>query len=87
MWEYPKSQLHQAAIDKMKPERDREAAHSVAAQLKLRRDSDAAKALKDHEANRLATLAKTARLRAARSALAADAPPKKSRATRSPVKV
>ena len=29
MWEYPKSQLHQAAIDKMKPERDRELARSM----------------------------------------------------------
>jgi hypothetical protein len=77
MWQYPKSPLHQAAIDAMKAERDREANHAMAAEMKLRREREATQDLKDHEAGRLATLAKTARLRAARLALAADAQPKK----------
>ena len=77
MWEYPKSQLHQAAIDAMKPERDREAARAVAFKLKHSRQQDAAQALKDHEAARLATLAKTQRLRAARLALLETEPKKK----------
>ena len=77
MWDYPKSPVHQAAIDAMKPERDREAAKSMAAQMKLRRTRDAEQALKDSEVDRVAVLAKTARLRAARLALAADARAKK----------
>ena len=77
MWDYPKSPVHQAAIDAMKPERDREAAKSMAAQMKLRRTREAVQAIKDSEVNRLAVLAKTARLRAARLALAADAQTKK----------
>jgi hypothetical protein len=77
MWIYSKSALHQAAIDAMKPERDREAARAMAAQMKLRREREAAQALKDHEVKRLATLAKTERLRAARLALAADTQRKK----------
>ncbi len=76
MWEYPKSQLHQAAIDKMQPERDREVARAKAAELKLRRQQEASHALKDQEVSKLATLAKTQRLRAARLALL-DAEPKK----------
>ena len=76
MWEYPKSQLHQAAIDKMKPERDREVARSMAAEMKLRREREATEAVKDQEVSKLATLAKTQRLRKARLALL-DAEPKK----------
>jgi hypothetical protein len=84
----------QAAIDAMKPERDRDAARAMAAQMKLRREREATNALKDQEVKRLATLAKTARLRAARLALAADAQPEQplragpiQRGTRSPLKV
>jgi hypothetical protein len=77
VWTYTKSALHQAAIDAMKPERDREAARAVAVQMKLRREREAAHALKDHEVKKLAILAKTQRLRAARLALAADAQSKK----------
>ena len=77
MWTYPKSALHQAAIDAMKPERDREAARAMAAEMKLRREREVTQALKDREAKRVAILAKTARLRAARLALAVDALPKK----------
>lgn len=76
MWEYPKSQLHRAAIEKMKPERDREVARSVAVERKLSRERDAAEAVKDLEVGKRATLAKTQRLREARLALL-HAEPKK----------
>ena len=56
----------------MKSERDREAARAMAAQSKLLRERDAAQARKDHEEMRLATLAKTARLRAERLAREAE---------------
>ncbi len=68
MWDYPKSRLHQAAIDAMKPERDAEARRSMAAQMKLRREREAVQAAKDREVDKLATLANTERLRAARLA-------------------
>ena len=45
----------------------------MAAQMKLRRAREAEQALKDSEVDRVAVLAKTARLRAARLALAAEA--------------
>ena len=77
MWHYPKSPLHQAAIDAMQPEREREAARAMAAQMKDRRAREAVQALKDSEVNRVAILAKTARLRAARLAVAAEARTKK----------
>ena len=82
MWTYQKSARHQNAIDAMKPERDRAAAHAMAAELKLRREREAVQALKDHEEKRLATLAKTQRLRAARLALEAESPAKKPARTR-----
>lgn len=66
MWNYPKSALHQAAIDAMQPERDREAETSRAAVAKMRRNQDARQALLDCEASRLAVLAKTQRLRSER---------------------
>jgi hypothetical protein len=53
-----------------------------AAALKERRAQDAAQAMRDHEAKRVATLAKTARLRAirlAKEAEAGEAAPKKTR--------
>jgi hypothetical protein len=78
MWNYPKSPLHQAAIDNQKLDRDREIARSTAAQTKLRREQTAKKALMDYEIDRLATLAKTQRLRAERLARI-DAEPKKPR--------
>ncbi len=79
MWDYPKSQLHQAAINEAKPERDREALRAVAADLKLRREREAAQAIKDHEAQRIATLAKTQRLRAERLARLETEPQKPKR--------
>jgi hypothetical protein len=66
MWDYPKSPRHQAAIDKMKAEQPCEAARP--AQVKQRREIDPTQVTKDQEAARLATQAKTARLRAARLA-------------------
>jgi hypothetical protein len=71
MWNYPKSALHQAAIDAMKRENDIATAKAMAAQKKLLRADDAAQALKDIEAEKVAVHAKTARLRAARLARAA----------------
>ncbi len=81
MWKYPKSPLHQAAIDAAKPERDREVARATAAELKLRRQQDASLAVKEQEVSRLAILAKTQRLRAARLALLDTEPKKPKRGT------
>ncbi len=75
MWNYPKSAVHQAAIDAMKPERERQEARSKAAQAKLQRELDAAHAVREQEEEKLATREKTARLRAER--LAREAKPKK----------
>lgn len=76
MWQYPKSPLHQAAIDAMKAERDLEASRCMAAQMKLRREREAVQDVKDRETDKLAVLAKTERLRAARLAREAEARPK-----------
>jgi hypothetical protein len=73
MWIYPKSAVHQAAIDAAKPERDREASRALKAQKMLARQSDGESALKEHEAYKVAILAKTVRLRAARLAREAAA--------------
>lgn len=77
MWNYPKSAKHQLAIDALQPERDREAARTRVAVAKLRREQEAVQAKIDRETDRLATLAKTQRLRAARLALEATSVPKK----------
>ena len=74
MWKYPKSALHQAAIEKL--DRDREIARATAAATKLRRGQLAKKALTGYEIDKLAILAKTQRLRAERLARI-DAEPKK----------
>jgi hypothetical protein len=73
MWIYPKSAVHQAAIDAAKPERDREASRALKAQKMLARQSDGENALKEHEASKVAILAKTVRLRTARLAREAAA--------------
>jgi hypothetical protein len=79
MWSYSKNPVLQGATDQKKTERNREVTLAKAAEAKLLRDRDASQAMKEHKAERLATLAKTARLRAARLALTADnAVPKKS---------
>jgi hypothetical protein len=54
----------------MKVAAERSAVHAKAAEMKLERD--ARLALTEHEVNRVATLAKTKRLRAARLASAAQ---------------
>ncbi len=72
MWNSPKSALHQAAIDAIQPERDREVAKSRVAEAKLRRHQEALRALKEHEADRAAVLARTQRLRAERLAREAE---------------
>jgi hypothetical protein len=80
MWSYSKNPVLQGATDQKKPERNREDILARAAESKLMRDRDASQAMKDHEAARLETLAKTARLRTARLALAAnEAPTKKAK--------
>lgn len=66
MWDYPKSAVHRAAIEAAQPQRDRDAAKSKLAVARLRRQEDAARAIKDREADRIAVLAKTQRLRVAR---------------------
>ena len=55
-----------------------------AAAMKERRAQDAAQAMRDYEAKRVATLAKTARLRALRLAKEAEAGNSAPRKTRSP---
>ncbi len=66
MWVYPKSALHRTAIEAMQPERDRDAAKARVAEAKLHREEDAVQAVKEREAERIAVIAKTQRLRAAR---------------------
>jgi hypothetical protein len=75
MWNYPKPVQHQAAIDAMKPERDREAAKSRVAEAKLRRQREAVQAIQERESERLAVQTKTQRLRAERLAREALEPP------------
>ncbi|HET6390239.1 hypothetical protein [Hyphomicrobium sp.] len=68
----------------MKPERDREAAKSRAAEAKLRRQREAVQALQERESERQAIQLKTQRLRAerlAREALEPPAPKKQPRLT------
>jgi hypothetical protein len=78
MWEYQKSPQHQAAIDKLKSDNDRQVARVSAATLKARREQSAKKALSDYELDQRATRAKTQRLRAERLArIAAAAEPVK----------
>ncbi len=73
MWHDPKSRLHQAAIDASKFERSLEAGRTLSAQSKLRREREATEAANGREADKLAVLANTARLRAARLAREAEA--------------
>jgi len=62
------------------------AQRSSAAELKEQRARDAAQAMRDHEAKRVAVLAKTARLRAIRLAKEAEAGTSAPKKTRSPKK-
>ena len=51
MWNYPKSPLHQAAIDNQKLDRDREIARATAAATKLNKKLDRDKPLRKHLRN------------------------------------
>ncbi len=73
MWEYEKNPPHQAAIDKLKSDNDREVTRFSAATAKARREQSAKKALSDYELEQRATRAKTQRLRAERLARIAAA--------------
>ena len=72
MWSYSKNPVVPGATDRKKPERNREETLARAAELKRKRDRDASQAMKDYEAAKLETLAKTARLRAERLAREAE---------------
>lgn len=72
---YPNIPVFRAAVGPNEPERNREAELSKRAELKRLRDLDASQAMKEHEENRLAILAKTARLRADRLARISDVTP------------
>ena len=58
------------------PSRDRDAVLGRVAEARRLRDRDASRAMKEHNANRLEVLAKTARLRADRLARLADVTPR-----------
>ena len=85
MWDYPKSAAHQAAIDAMKPALDIAAAKAMAAQSKLQRARDAEAALKEREDEKIATRAKTVRLRAERLVREAEDQARKSSESAMPV--
>jgi hypothetical protein len=74
MWTYSKNPVLQGATDQTKPARTRESVLANAAELKIQRERDASQAMKEYHAERAATLAKTARLRAERLARAAEEP-------------
>ncbi len=73
MRQYPKSRIHQAAIDASKFERSLEAGRTASAQSKLCREQEAADAAKGREADKLAILANTACLRGERLAREGEA--------------
>jgi hypothetical protein len=75
---------YQASLDERKRVADLSVAQAKSAALKSKREQDAKHALTDHEVKRVTTLAKTARLRKARLALAADIPPKKATSRKKP---
>jgi hypothetical protein len=75
MSQNPKVAVPSVELGPKMPERSRIAIPGTAAELKRLRDRDASLAMEEHEANRLAVLATTARLRAERLARLADAPP------------
>jgi len=72
MTQNPKDAVPSVKLDLKMAERSRLAIPGTAAELKRSRDRDASLAMEEHEANRLAVLATTARLRAERLARLAD---------------
>lgn len=81
MWNYPKSAVHQAAIDAMKPSLNIKDVRALAAQSRLKRAREAERALKERETEKIAIRAKTARLRAERLAREAEDQARKSSAS------
>ena len=79
MWRLIRKRAAPAAIDAKKPERvaNRHSSRPLSPSCIV--NATVAQALKDHEENRLATLAKPARLRAERSAREAEDPQLKQR--------
>jgi hypothetical protein len=68
MWNYPKSAKHQAFLDELKANHDRELAQVRVAEKKQMRAGDAQQALDEIKAKLTATRAQTARLKAERLA-------------------
>ena len=68
MFTYSKNPVLPGAMDLKKSERNRAETLTKAAELKLKREYDASRAMKDIASARQETLAKTARLRAERLA-------------------
>lgn len=75
MVENPKSRKINNLLAQKMPERDRSAVLARIDEQKRLRDLEASQVMKEHEAKRLATLAKTARLRAERLARLAETQP------------
>jgi hypothetical protein len=73
MTDYPKSVSYAASLAYWKQAAALSVAEAKSAELNSKLERDAKHAGTEHEVNRLAELAKTARLRAARLALAAGA--------------
>jgi hypothetical protein len=73
MSDFPKSASCATSLAYWKHAAALSVAEAKSAELKSKLERDAKHARTEHEVNRLAELAKTARLRAARLALAADA--------------
>jgi hypothetical protein len=82
MSDYLKNASYGTSLAHWKHEAALSVAEAKSAERRSKLERDAKHPRTEHEVNRLATLAKTARLRAARLALAADAPPKKAPRTK-----
>lgn len=74
MWNYPKSAKHQAFLDELKANHDRELAQVRVAEKKQMRAGDAQQALDEIKAKLTATRAQTVRLKAERLARLAAKP-------------
>ena len=72
MRSYSKGAVPGAGDEEKQADQTREQTSAKAAELRLKRNRDASQAMKDYEAAKLETLAKTARLRAERLARTAN---------------
>lgn len=77
MWDFSRSAPRITAKETTTPEQDRAARKAKLDLAKQEREEDAVQAMKDREAERIAVLAKTQRLRAARLEREARLPQKK----------